>query len=131
MKILEINKYYFVKGGAEKHFFDVIDLLKSAGNEVAVFSMAHNKNRQSEWNKYFVSEVGYTSEYSFGKKLKGIFRMFYSWEARKKINKVLDEFKPEIVHIHNIYHQLSPAILFEIKKRNIPITLIRVIGIEY
>lgn len=123
MKILEINKYYFVKGGAEKHFFDVIDLLKSAGNEVAVFSMAHNKNRQSEWNKYFVSEVGYSNEYRLLKKIKGVFRMFYSFEAKRKINKVLDEFQPDLVHIHNIYHQLSPIILFEIKKRGIPIIM--------
>lgn len=123
MKILEINKYYFIKGGAEKHFFDVIDLLKSAGNDVAVFSMAHNKNRQSDWSKYFVSEVGYTDEHSFEKKIKGVLRMFYSWEAKKKINKVLDEFNPDVVHIHNIYHQLSPAILFEIKRRKIPIIM--------
>lgn len=49
--------------------------------------------------------------------------MFYSWEAKKKIGKILDDFKPDIVHIHNIYHQLSPTILFEIKKRKIPVIM--------
>ncbi len=49
--------------------------------------------------------------------------MFYSFEAKRKINAILDEFKPDIVHIHNIYHQISPAILFEIKKRGIPVVM--------
>ncbi|MDX9913218.1 MAG: glycosyltransferase [Candidatus Moranbacteria bacterium] len=123
MRILEINKYFFVKGGAERHFFDVADLLMENGHEVAFFSMQHKNNLKNKWSKYFVSTVGYTDEHSLKEKIKGVFRMFYSFEAKNKINKILDDFKPEVVHIHNIYHQLSPAILFEIKKRNIPIIM--------
>ena len=123
MKILEINKFYFPKGGADKHFLDVVALLESAGHEVAVFSMKHLKNKKSRWEKYFVSTVGYTSEYSLAEKIKGIFRMFFSLEAKRKINKLLDDFNPDVVHIHNIYHQLSPMILSEIKKRGIPIVM--------
>lgn len=123
MRILEINKYFFVKGGAERHFFDVADLLMENGHEVAFFSMQHKNNLKNKWSKYFLSTVGYTDEHSSWEKIKGVFRMFYSFEAKNKINKILDDFKPDVVHIHNIYHQLSPAILFEIKKRNIPIIM--------
>lgn len=122
MKILEINKYFYIKRGAEKHFFDVVDLL-GANNEVAVFSMKHRNNLSSKWEKYFLSTVGFTQEYSWKQKIKGSFRDLYSIEAKKKINRLLDDFKPDVVHIHNIYHQLSPMILFEIKKRNIPIVM--------
>lgn len=123
MKILEINKFYFRKGGGDKHFFDVIELLRSNGHEVAVFSMHHPENEPSPWDKYFVSTVGYTGEYSFWQKIKGIVRMFYSFEAQRKINQLLDDFQPDVVHIHNIYHQLSPCILFAIKQRGIPIVM--------
>ncbi|MCK9378861.1 MAG: glycosyltransferase [Candidatus Moranbacteria bacterium] len=123
MKILEINKFYFPKGGADKHFLDVVSLLESAGHEVAVFSMKHPKNKKSKWEKYFVSLVGYTADYSWAQRIKGIFRMFYSFEAKRKINKLLDDFRPDVAHIHNVYHQLSPMILFEIKKRGIPIVM--------
>lgn len=123
MKILEINKFFYLKRGAERHFFDVIDLLESNGHEVAIFSMNHSNNINSKWQKYFLSTVGYTSEYSKIEKIRGLFRMFYSFEAKKQINKLLDDFSPDVVHIHNIYHQLSPIILFEIKKRNIPIVM--------
>lgn len=123
MRILEINKFNFPKGGADKHFLDVVALLESAGHQTAVFSMKHSKNLPSRWEKYFVSTVGYTNEYSLWQKLKGVLRMFYSLEANKKINKLLSDFVPDLVHIHNVYHQLSPMILFEIKKRGIPIVM--------
>lgn len=123
MKILEINKFHFAKGGADKHFLDLVRLLESKGHEVAEFCMSHSQNTESKWSKYFVSIAGYTDEYNPWQKIKGVFRMFYSFEAGRKINRILDDFQPDIVHIHNIYHQLSPVILFEIKKRKIPIVM--------
>lgn len=123
MKILEINKFYNAKRGADKHFLDVIKLLEENGHEVAAFSMQSSDNEYSKWSPYFVSEVDYDKGKLNWKKIKGALRMFYSIEAKKKINKLLDEFKPDVVHIHNIYHQLCPLILFEIKKRNIPIIM--------
>ncbi len=122
MKILEVNKFNHLRGGADKHFLDLVNLLQSKGEEVAVFSMYHPQNRESEWSKYFVSRVDYEKGNIFNK-LKGILRMFWSLEARRKIAALLDDFQPDIVHIHNIYHQISPSILPEIKKRKIPIVM--------
>jgi glycosyltransferase involved in cell wall biosynthesis len=122
MKILEINKFNFVAGGADKHFLDLTSLLKAKGNEVAVFSMKHPKNKFSPWKKYFVSYVGFKKKDKLKAKLKGFLRI-YSLESKRKIARLLDDFEPEIVHIHNIYHHLSPSIFSEIKKRNIPIIM--------
>jgi len=123
MKILEINKFNYLQGGADKHFLDLVKLLRSKGNEVAVFAMHNNRNDFSPWKKYFVSRVGYGKNDSFWEKFKGALRMFYSFEARRKIKKLLNDFQPDIVHIHNIYHQISPSILSVIKKKNIPIVM--------
>ena len=123
MRILEINKFYNARRGADKHFLDVISLLKENGHQVADFSMIQSGNEYSSWEKYFLSPAGYTDTFSFWEKIKGVGRMFFSFEAKRKINALLDEFNPDIVHIHNIYHQMSPAILFEIKKRGIPIVM--------
>lgn len=122
MKILEINKFNYLRRGAEKHYLDVIALLKSRGHEVAVFSMDHPQNLFSPWKKYFVSYAGFGAEDSFYSKLKGLFRI-YSFEAKRKIGKLLDDFQPDVVHIHNIYHHISPSILKEIKKRGIPVIM--------
>ncbi len=123
MRILEINKFYNRKRGADKHFLDLVALFRANGNQVADFSMRQNDDENSLWKKHFLSPVGYADSFSRWEKIKGIFRMFYSFEAHKKINLVLDEFVPDIVHVHNLYHQMSPTILFEIKKRNIPIVM--------
>jgi glycosyltransferase involved in cell wall biosynthesis len=123
MKILEINKFHNPKRGADKHFLDVVSLLRENGDLVAEFSMKQGGDESSQWEKYFLSTVGYGNSFSFWQKLKGVTRMFFSLEAKKKINAILDEFQPDLVHIHNIYHQMSPMILFEIKKRKIPIVM--------
>jgi glycosyltransferase involved in cell wall biosynthesis len=122
MRILEINKFNHVRGGADKHFVDLVELLEKNGNEVAVFAMNHPENNSSKWSEYFVSRVDYEKG-SFFNKLKGMFRIFWSPEAKRKIARLLDEFRPEVVHIHNIYHQISPSILPEIKKRKIPVVM--------
>ena len=123
MKILEINKFNYVSGGADKHYLDLVGLLRSKGNEVAVFSMENPKNEFSPWRKYFVSYVGYGEKDSVWQKVVGVFRMFHSVEAKRKMKRLLDDFQPDIAHIHNIYHQISPSILGEIKKRKIPIVM--------
>ena len=123
MKILEVNKFNYVKAGADKHFLDLVQLLRFQGHEVAVFSMENSRNEFSPWMKYFVSYVGYGKNDTLYQKIKGTFRIFYSFEAKRKIKKLLDDFQPDVVHIHNIYHQISPSILPEIKKRKIPIVM--------
>lgn len=37
--------------------------------------------------------------------------MVWSRSARVGMSKVLNDFRPDVVHFHNIYHQLSPSIL--------------------
>jgi glycosyltransferase involved in cell wall biosynthesis len=38
-------------------------------------------------------------------------RLVYSVGARRRIGRVLDDLRPDVVHAHNIYHQLSPSVL--------------------
>ena len=41
MKILIINKFYYLRGGTEKYFFEVGKLLENKGHIVYPFSMEH------------------------------------------------------------------------------------------
>lgn len=120
MKVLLINNHHRQNGGAERYYFELAKLLARKGHDVAFFSMKAPKNVQTKWSKYFLSEVDFTKN---GPKtlFKKIERTFYSFEAKTKIAKLLNDFKPDIVHIQNIYYYISPSILGEIKKRHIPI----------
>ncbi len=122
MKILLVNKFFYLKGGAERVFFETAGLLEKMGHKVIFFSMEHDKNFPSDYSEYFVSNLDY------GKKgLRNIIfssaRLLYSTQARKKIEDLIRKEKPNIAHLHNIYHQISPSILHSLKKYNIPVAM--------
>ncbi|MFW5888321.1 MAG: glycosyltransferase [Patescibacteria group bacterium] len=120
MKILQVNNYHYRRGGAEACYFDTAELLKKGGHEVAHFSMHHPKNQQGAWNGYFADNSDFNNKYSFVDKTKAVGRIFYNREAKKKIRKLIKEFRPDIAHLHNIYHHLSPSIIDELKKQGVP-----------
>ncbi len=122
MRILQVNKFHYLRGGAEKYFLDMAEKLRQDGHEVAVFSMRHPKNLPSPWEKYFVSRISF-NESKWRDKLLAPGRIIYSLEAKRKFRKLLDDFRPEVIHIHNIYHQLSPSILSVARRRNIPVVM--------
>lgn len=122
MKILQVNKYYYPRGGADKYFLDLESALKEAGHEVAVFAMNHPKNQDSVYSNYFVSRVSFNNQ-NLIDKLKSPARVLYSFEAKRKFTKLLNDFKPDVIHIHNIYHHLSPSILDAAYKKKIPVVM--------
>jgi len=123
MRILQVNKFYYRKGGADIHFLDLSDLLAKRGHKIIPFSMESEKNLSSPFAKYFVSHVDLSKpKFSLGG-FKAIGRMFYSFEAKRKVNKLIKDEKPDLVHIHNIYHQISPSILPVFKKYKLPVVM--------
>ncbi len=122
MKILQVNQFYYLRGGAERYFLDLTRALENEGHEVAVFSMDHPKNQPSPWSRYFVSRISF-NKMSLKDRLKTPERVLYSREAKIKFAELLRNFKPDIIHIHNIYHHISPSILPVAKKQGIPVVM--------
>ncbi len=116
MKILQINKFYYRRRGAETYFLDLIDLLKQHDHEVAVLAMHHPQNEPSPWSKFFVSTVDYSSQ-----NFKAARRVLWSTTAQQQLEKLLRHWQPDVAHVHNIYHQISPSILVTLKRHHIPI----------
>lgn len=123
MKIVFVNKYYYLKGGAERYFFDLRALLMRNRQQVIPFAMRDAKNLPTEWKRYFVSPVRTSDVRLSLSGLKTAGRMLYSFEAKRKFAALLDTASPDIVHVHNIYHQISPSILSEAKKRRLPVVM--------
>jgi glycosyltransferase involved in cell wall biosynthesis len=46
--------------------------------------------------------------------------MYWSPAARRGIAGAVDAFRPDVVHLHNIYHHLSPSVLVPLRKRCVP-----------
>lgn len=120
MNILLVNKFFYLKGGSERVLFEEAALLERQGHKVGFFSMGHPRNLSSRYENYFVSGVDYEGKMGLPQKLREAGRILYSWEARKKMGQLLEEEHFDIVHLHNIHHQLSPSILDAIAARGIP-----------
>lgn len=121
MKILQANKFYYHRGGAEKVFFDTISLLREKGDEVQEFSMQHLQNLSSKYAKYFISEADLTGK---GNKWRNFWRLFGSVEVKNNLNLLFKEQgKPEVAHLHNVYHQLSAEIFKKLSRSKIPTVL--------
>ncbi len=123
MKILLINKFLFPKGGAAISTLKTGSLLKTKGNKVSFWGMKDPRNPLFPYNKYFVSNIDFNGKISLTKKFKAVFRILYSIEAKKKIKQLIEIEKPDIVHLNNFAHQISPSILSVFKKQNIPIVM--------
>lgn len=118
MRILLVNKFHYLRGGSEKYYFELAQLLKSKGHTVGFFSMKHEENITTGDAEYFVEEI----DLNTGSKLKAL-DVIYSQENKRLMAKALEEFKPDIVHINNFQRQLSASIIDAIKKKNIPIVM--------
>ncbi|RHJ31165.1 glycosyltransferase [Bifidobacterium pseudocatenulatum] len=123
MRILLVNKYFYRKGGAETYFFALSEGLRALGHEVAFFSMQHPNNESSYWSKYFVSEKDYVGDISAFKKVQEASTLIYSFEARRKFEALLEEFKPDVIHMNNVHRQLTLSILDApyLKKHHVPV----------
>lgn len=114
MKILMVNKFLYHCGGSETYIFKLGDYLKAQGHEVEYFGMADGRNQVgNSVNRYTANMDFHTRK---AKKILYAFKIIYSVEARKKIRVVLDSFQPEVVHLNNFNFQLTPSIIYEIKK---------------
>ena len=123
MKILMVNKFFFHKGGAEVVMFQERDHFLHTGQEVIEFSMRDDRNLASSFESHFVSGKDYRTRNSFSQKIRLAASFIHSREAVGKIAALIDEMQPDLMHCHNVYHQITPSVINVAKSRGIPVVL--------
>ena len=101
MKILLANKFYYRRGGDCIYTMNLEKMLKEKGHEVAVYAMKYPENEKSEWSGYWPTNMT---------KLDAFTRPFGARQVMKGFSRLMDDFKPDVVHLNNIHTQLSPVI---------------------
>ena len=69
--------------------------------------MDYPENIETVWKRYFPNEIKFTPGVGM---LETFMRMFGLGEVKRKFNFLLNDFKPDVVHLNNIHTQLSPVI---------------------
>lgn len=118
MKVLQINNYYYLKGGAERVFFETSKLLEEKGHKVIHFSVNDVQASKSIYKRYFIKP--YYFDNNFLEKIKSAFRFVYSKEARANLESLINKERPDVAHLHIFYGRLTSSILPIIKKYKIP-----------
>ena len=119
MKILMVNKFLYPRGGSESYMLALGECFTKMGHQVEYFGMYDEQNTVGNSAGQYTKNMDF---HSTGlERFLYPFRILYSREAKRKIGEVLDRFQPDVVHMNNINFQLTPSIIYAIKKRGIPL----------
>jgi glycosyltransferase involved in cell wall biosynthesis len=121
MRILFCNKYNHPFSGTEVYLFELMDLLRAHGHEAALFSMVDSAGEPTAFDRHFVPHINFRENAGLWKTARQAGRAIYSREARRRLRGMIAEFRPDVAHVRNIYHHLTPSILWELKANNIPV----------
>ena len=123
MRIIHVHKYFHSRDGASRYERGLMRLQEEAGHTVAPFAMHDDRNEPTPWSEYFVSNCE-TKRVALGSgAIRQFARALWSREAERKFDRMLDVFRPDIIHVHNIYTHLSPSVLAVAKRRGIPVVM--------
>ena len=103
MKVLLIHNFYQYWGGEDSYITSLKKLLEEKGNKVYLYSK-DSKNIKTFWDK-----------------VKAAIGLFYSPWVEKELVKIIEEFKPDIAHFHNVYPLIGATAYRVVKKFHIPI----------
>ena len=123
MHVLLINNFHYLRGGDCRYTFDLAHLLEKHGHEVVHFSMHHPKNKPYAYDRFFISHIDY-AELSKQRSLQAAYRVlttvFWNREAQRNLAALLREFKPDIAHLQNILHHITPSVIPVLREHGIP-----------
>ncbi|MBI4707348.1 MAG: glycosyltransferase family 4 protein [Candidatus Omnitrophica bacterium] len=114
MNVLLVNKFHHYRAGVEGVYFKTAELLKAHGHNVVFFSMQHPEN---------LSCVDLNAPHNILSQIRIAGRILYYMKARNNLAELLNRYPIDIAHLHDICYHISPSILHELKKRNIPVVM--------
>jgi glycosyltransferase involved in cell wall biosynthesis len=122
MRILYCNKYDYPFSGTETYLFELIRHVADRGHRTALFSMDHGQPTKFDGPSYRIPRVDF-KESSAGawKKARLAAHAIYSLSAQRAMRACLDDYAPDLAHVRSVYHHLSPSVLWELRRHNVPV----------
>lgn len=100
MRVLVVHTYYKLKGGEDSVVANEIALLRGAGAEVEQLSFSNN-----------------------GSTLLKLLQVPFNYASYRKTLSKIREFKPDVVHIHNLHFSGSAAVVYAIDQMKVPVVM--------
>ncbi len=124
--LLLINKFYHdtgPAGGVGRYVVQEEEDLIRSGWQVVPFAMAEPSARPSRWSEFFITARDYSRPRFGWGGLRDAASLVWNTEAAARLEALLEQVKPDVAHLHNIYHHLSPSILPVLRRHGIPVVM--------
>jgi glycosyltransferase involved in cell wall biosynthesis len=105
MKILLIHNKYKLSGGEDSMFDAEKNILESYNHSVRTLFF---DNKEID---------------SIKKMVKLSYQLIYNKKSEEIVNHAIEDFRPDIIHVHNLFYMASPSILFAAYKNGIPVVI--------
>lgn len=113
---------WYQTGGDWTYLKSIEKLYANRGVKIIPYSMVDSRNEYTKYEKYFVSNVDYSSTKLDVKNIKNVIsRAIYSSESVYKITKLLEENEIDVVQLNSIHNIHTLSIIPAIKKFNKPL----------
>lgn len=106
MRILVVHNAYARRSGEEAVVDFYLHTLRQAGYTVEAY-----RRSSAEISGRFFGEI------------RAFFSGIYSLSARREMRRLLREYRPDVVNIHNLYPLISPSILPECRRAGVPVVM--------
>ena len=103
MRVLFVHNRYQLAGGEERVFESEIAMLKSRGHIVETYE-EDSATIRGVFNKLVVA-----------------FGFAFSFGSYFRIRKLIKQFKPDVVHVHNYFPKISPSVFYVCKNLGVPV----------
>src|SRR5437667_12712769 len=99
-----------------------MELMCAQGHDVALFAMSDKRGSATDYDRYFVPHIDFKNgKHSLMERVSLAAHAVYSSDARHRLERFIQEFRPDVAHVRNIYHHLSPSIFWELKRQDVPV----------
>lgn len=123
MRILQVNAFHYLRGGVERTVFDETRWLEARGHTVGHFASRHPRNLPCPESDYFPPAADVGEGAPLGRQLRHLPRAVYSVPARRAMARLLESFRPDIVHAHAPSRYLTMSWLRACERARVPVVM--------
>lgn len=122
MRVVFVNKFVHVTGGADQHCLGLAAALRARGHDVRFLSTSSDENVEHE-GTFVATRVTHGSRERLGvvEQARVLTNALWNREAAAAMERLVREFRPDVVHAHKLYPQLSVAPVVVAARHRVPV----------
>ena len=122
MRVVIVNNFARITGGADRHCIDLASELRARGHEVAFLATRDSRNVEHQ-GRFISCEVTRENRESIrgGAAARVAAHSLWNGEAASAMRELASDFVPDVVHAHKLYPQLSVAPIVVARRLGFPV----------